>query len=148
MSMRWANKKSDYVEKKKKLYISCPIAGRKYEDAIKSLKKLKGIAEIIFEQEFDVVNNSKLIEVEGLTNELFIEHISDLAKADYFIGTSNCYFHGPWKNCSMEYEIAENIFKIPCYCVRIEDIAEDCCGLEEKILAVDICKSANIPCDF
>ena len=122
----------------KKLYISCPLEGRKYEDAIKTLKKMKSIAEIIFDQEFEVVNSSKLIEVEGLTKELFVEHVDDLMKADYFIGFNDCW--EDWRHCEAELGLAR-MWGIPWHALKLDDVAPDCIEIlrGKREIAMPVC---------
>ena len=73
----------------KKLFISCPMKDRTEENIRKSMEKMHKIAEIIFDQELEVIptyindnppeNNHEAIWYLGKSIEL-------LAQADFYIG--------------------------------------------------------------
>lgn len=108
----------------KKLYISCPIKGRDWKDVVNSFKKMHKIAEIIFEEELEIVNSPRVTELKELCKSDMIDHFTDMSKADYFIGVEGCY-NTPWKNCDIELNLARE-FKIPSTLIGYEYIAEDC----------------------
>ena len=91
---------------KKKLFISCPMKGRTEENIKKSMKKMHQIAEIIFEQELEVIptyiedtppeNNNQAVWYLGKAIQL-------LAEADFFIGVAQTELYG---GCKIESEVA------------------------------------------
>lgn len=89
----------------KKLYISCPAAGRTPENVKKSFDKMHRFAEIMFGQELEVVNKISAKEIQGFDDISDLKGVVDgLSKADYFIGTY-CD-HRIWKRCNVENSIA------------------------------------------
>ena len=114
----------------KKLFISCPVAGRKMEDIRTTINKMQMIAEIVFDQEFEVINLSDCVyDVEGnVANETSVKmvakRIEKLADADYFIGVKGWY-DGRWRHCNIELEIARGHMNIPMYLIDEEIIAPD-----------------------
>lgn len=92
---------------KKKLFISCPMKGRTEENIKKSMEKMHKIAEVIFDQELEVIpsyiehnppaGNNQAIWYLG-------ESIKKMAEADYFIGIQYC--GGRWSGCYIESEVA------------------------------------------
>lgn len=74
----------------KKLFISCPMKGRTKENINKSLEKMHKIAEIIFEQELEVIPNYITEDYTNFDKAKRVRclgtDISRLAVADYFIG--------------------------------------------------------------
>lgn len=92
----------------KKLFISCPMKNRTEENIRKSMEKMHKIAEIMFDQELEVIptfiednppeNTKQPVWYLGKSIEL-------MAEADYFIGIEwNEYFKG----CNAERSIASD----------------------------------------
>ncbi|MBO5025963.1 MAG: hypothetical protein J6C86_07470 [Bacteroidaceae bacterium] len=96
------------IREMKKLFISCPMKGRTEENIRKSMEQMHKIAEIIFDQELEVIptyiednppeNNNQAIWYLGKSIQL-------LAEADYFIGVDYSEFY---KGCSVERTIARD----------------------------------------
>lgn len=109
----------------KKLYISCPVAERNYDDVVKSFTKMHKIAEAVFEQELKVINTASELKVDGeIGISEFAERIKTLSEADYIIGFEYLY-DTPWEHCMREFRIACD-FNIPSYDCKLKDIAPDC----------------------
>ena len=92
---------------KKKLFISCPMAGRSEENIRKTREKMHRIAETVFEEELEVIPSydNKYV-AENVKNEA-VWHlgrsISLMAYADYFIGV---YGKNDLRGCGVENKIA------------------------------------------
>jgi hypothetical protein len=107
----------------KKLFISCPVKGRKIEDVIKTRKKMHAIAEIIFEQELEVIDSVMAREVyDGDSFDSLVHHLNCMKDADYFIGIP-CYGDG-WRDCHNEHDIARD-YGLPAYTVDMRSVAPD-----------------------
>ena len=90
----------------KKIFISCPMKGRTEENIRKSMEKMHRIAEIVFEQELEVIpsyieDNPPQDAQEAIW--YLGKSIQLMAQADYYIGIDySDFFHG----CTIENEIA------------------------------------------
>ena len=107
----------------KKLFISCPMKGRTEEDIRKSMEKMHKIAEIIFEQELEVIPT--YIEdnpPECREQRLWYlgESIKMMARADYFVGP----YYSSYAGCEVE-KMAAELYEVPRTYVHIADIAPD-----------------------
>ena len=108
----------------KKLFISCPMKGRTEENIRKSMEKMHKMAEIIFDQELEVIptyiednppeNSQPGIWYLGKSIEL-------LAGADYFIGVE---WGDIFKGCNIENEIARS-YGIKNAMVNMHDLMPD-----------------------
>ena len=108
----------------KKLFISCPMKGRTEENIKKSIERMHKIAEIIFDQELEVIptyiednppeNNNRAVWYLGKSIEL-------LAQADFFIGVEWCDFY---KGCKVERSVA-NEYGIRSTYVNTYDLMPD-----------------------
>jgi len=116
----------------KKLFISCPMKGRKEEDIKKSFERMHEIAEAIFDEKLEVIDSfveedppaSKSVAVWYLGKS-----IEKMANADYFIGIKNCWsYHG----CSVERAVAD-YYDIPQFLVDLKYAAPDAVKVEETI---------------
>lgn len=108
----------------KKLFISCPMKGRTEENIRKSMEKMHKIAELVFDQELEVIPTyieHKLVETTNDAVWYLGESIKLMSQADYFIGIS--YSHG-FKGCLIENAVAHE-YGIPHYGVDIEYVAPD-----------------------
>lgn len=115
----------------KKLFISCPMKGRTEENIRKSMEQMHKIAEIIFDQELEVIpsyvedkppeNNNKAIWYLGKAIQL-------LAGADYFIGVDYQDF---FKGCAIENEVARS-YGIPSTYVRLHELMPDAVEVERN----------------
>lgn len=115
----------------KKLFISCPMKGRTEENIRKSMEQMHKIAEIIFDQELEVIpsyvedkppeNNNKAIWYLGKSIQL-------LANADYFIGVEyRDFFDG----CVIESDVARR-YDIPSTYVRADELMPDAIEVERN----------------
>lgn len=110
----------------KKLFISCPMKGRTEENIRKTMEKMHKIAEIVFEQELEVIpsyiednppkDNNEAIWYLG-------KSIGLMAQADYFIGVDLSY--GYWTGCGIEAQVASD-YGIPAYTIDIKKLEPDC----------------------
>ena len=115
----------------KKLFISCPVKGRKIEDVIKTRKKMHAIAEIIFDQELEVIDSVQAKEImDGDTFDSLVHHITCMKDADYFIGVH--YYTDIWSDCYLEGQVAYR-YGIPNYMLSIDMIAPDINELEKVL---------------
>ncbi|MBE5928479.1 MAG: hypothetical protein E7267_03780 [Lachnospiraceae bacterium] len=93
---------------KKKLFISCPMKGRTEENIRKSMEKMHKMAEIVFEQELEVIPSYVEDNPPENTNQAIWylgKSVQLLAEADFFIGVDwNEFFKG----CSAERAIARD----------------------------------------
>lgn len=91
---------------KKKLYISCPMKGRTEENIRKSMKQMHQIAEVVFDQELEVIPT--YIEddpPENTKQEIWYigKSIQLLSEADFFIGVGYSDF---FTGCMIENDVA------------------------------------------
>ena len=115
----------------KKLFISCPMKGRTEENIRKSMEKMHKIAEIVFDQELEVIptyiednppeNGNQGIWYLGKSIQL-------LAEADFFIGIEWTDF---FKGCEAERLIARD-YGIRSTFVNVHELMPDACEVERK----------------
>jgi len=110
--------------KMKKLFISCPMRGRKEEDIKKSFERMHEIAEAIFDEKLEVIDS--FIEEnppEGVNPGIWYlgESIKKMADADYFIGLKNCC---KYSGCLFEKYAADH-YDIPSFVIDLEYVAPD-----------------------
>lgn len=117
--------------KMKKLFISCPMKGRTEENIRKSMEKMHKIAEIIFDQELEVIPSY----IEGNppeTNDQRIwylgESIKKMSEADYFIGIS---YSEIYKGCAAERNIARD-YGIRSTYVEMHELMPDAVDIERE----------------
>lgn len=115
---------------KKKLYISCPMAGRCEEAIRHDMDRMHRMAEIVFDQELEVIPS--VIEndpPEGVNWPIWYlgESIKKMAEADYFIGIYADGFHG----CEVEGHVAR-AYGIPCTYLSREALMPDVIELERN----------------
>lgn len=109
----------------KKLFISCPMKGRTEENIRKTMEKMHKIAEIVFDQELEVIPSYIEDDNPIDTNRriwLLGKSIQLLSQADYFIGVE--YTCGDFKGCDIEHSVAMD-YGIPSLFVDIIDLAPD-----------------------
>ena len=92
----------------KKLFISCPMKGRTDENIRKSIEKMHVLAEIIYNQELEVIPT--LIEEDPPENVhepiwYLGQSILMLSEADYFIGIDSRFWQ-KYKGCGIEARVA------------------------------------------
>jgi hypothetical protein len=110
----------------KKLYISCPTKGRKWDDITKTFDKMHKLAEILFDQELEVINTD-LGNLEATDMATLAEHISAMSEADYFVGLDELNWgrEGHWRMCRVECETAM-VYGLDSKFVHMDDVAPDC----------------------
>lgn len=105
----------------KKLFISCPMKGRTEENIRKSKEKMHKIAEVVFEQELEVIP-SYIEDYPPKDSHEAVwylgENIKLLSQADYFIGIEYAY---EYKGCAVERSFAGE-YGIPSYCLPLNFI--------------------------
>ncbi len=116
---------------KKKLFISCPMKGRTEENIRKSMEQMHKIAEIVFDQELEVIssyiednppeNNHQAVWYLGKSIQL-------LSEADFFIGVEYPEF---FKGCYIENIIAREC-GIRSTHVNIRDLMPDAIEVERN----------------
>lgn len=117
---------------KKKLFISCPMTGRTEENIKKSMAKMHKIAEIIFDQELEIIDTYIPNEApEGVNRGVWYlgRSIEMMAEADYFIGV-----HGEWRwtGCNIELDVAD-AYKIPMHLIDVDHLMPDALEALEKV---------------
>lgn len=131
----------------KKLFISCPMKCRTEENIKKSMEKMHKIAEIVFDQELEVIptyieDNPPENGKQGIW--YLGKSIQMMAEADYFIGIEYCDFY---KGCTAEREVAR-IYGIRSTYVNTYELMPDAVEViraeEEKRWAKETC--FPVPC--
>jgi hypothetical protein len=114
----------------KKLFVSCPVAGRKIGDVVTTINKMHKIAEIVFDQELEVIDMSETMFdlggsiVEETSVKTMAERIKYLDEADYFIGLRD-WLGDRWMHCNMERGIVEEHMNIPTCFMDGKHVAPD-----------------------
>lgn len=111
----------------KKLFVSCPMAGRKEENIKESIRKMHEIAEIMLGEKLELID-SYLDEVApaDVNNHglwFLAKSLERMVNADYVIGFAwniTCSKH---KGCEIEMDAAEG-YDIPTFEIRDEDMAK------------------------
>lgn len=113
----------------KKLFISCPVKGRKIEDVYETRKKMHAIAEVIFGEELWAIDSIMAREIiDGDSFESLAHHIACMKEADYFIGIDDnrigytCFANSDSYN---ERKLVDHYNYIQATYVRIEDVCPD-----------------------
>ena len=115
----------------KKLFISCPMKGRTEENIRRSMERMYKLAEIIFDQELEVIpsyiednppKNSKL-DVWYLGRS-----IQMLSEADYFIGID---YSDAFNGCMVERDVARR-YNIPSTYVNMHEFMPDAWEIEKE----------------
>lgn len=122
----------------KKLFISVPMKGRTEENIRKSIERMHKIAEVVFEEELEVIP-SYVEDKPPKDSQQAIwylgESIKKLAEADYFIGIR---WQDHFKGCSIETDIAYK-YGIQSYFVEVE-LFPDAIDIMRK--SYDVCNCA------
>ncbi len=109
----------------KKLFISCPMRGRTEENIKKSMEKMHKLAEIIFDQELEVIPTYIEDNPPEDTRHSRVwylgESIKKLSEADYFIGIE---WAGFYNGCNVESHVAE-CYDIPKYLINAYQFMPD-----------------------
>lgn len=105
----------------KKVFISVPMKGRTNTAIEESIKQMHKIAEVIFGEELEPIDNFFDYEDTGVGNHSIYclgEAIKKMSLADYFIGLDYC---GCFRGCYMEREVA-TVYNIPSYYIHMHNI--------------------------
>ena len=118
----------------KKLFISCPMKGRTEENIKKSVERMHKLAEIIFDEELEVIPS--YIEDNPPEDSKQViwyldKSIQLLAEADYVIGIDYSEFY---RDCNVERDIAY-MYGIPFYGVNARQMFTDIEEIERKMWA-------------
>jgi hypothetical protein len=115
----------------KKLFISCPMKGRTEENIRKSMEQMHKIAEIVFDQELEVIltyieenppeNNNQAVWYLG-------KSIQMMAEADFFIGVD---FSEHFKGCNVERDVARQ-YGIRSTYINMYDLMPDAAEVQKK----------------
>lgn len=123
---------------KKKLFISCPMKGRTEEKIRNSMDRMHKIAEIMFDQELEVIPSY----IPGNAPDACIrpvwylgESIKKMSEADYFIGV--CYTEY-FKGCNAEAQIARS-YGIRSYFVDMHMFMPDAAEIERNQCQATAC---------
>lgn len=108
----------------KKLFISCPMKGRTEENIKKSMEKMHKIAEIVFDQELEAID--QYIDEnppENINKGIWYlgKSLQFLSEADYFIGIQ---YEDFWKGCDTEARVAQS-YGIPSTFVQVRELMPD-----------------------
>lgn len=112
----------------KKLFISCPMKGRSEENIKKSREKMRQLAEIIFDQELEVIPSYVKDNPPSDSKEAVYylgKSLQLLSQADYYIGVDTFNFTG----CYIENQVARG-YHIPSFTVELSIAAPD---VQEKM---------------
>lgn len=74
----------------KKLYISCPVEGRALLSVLHTVKRMHKIAEVLFDEELEYIDNIRVEELTGTDLHDLSRHIEFMAQADYFVYVPDC----------------------------------------------------------
>lgn len=129
----------------KKLFISCPMKGRTEENIRKSMEQMHKIAEIVFDQELEVIpsyiednppeNNNQAVWYLG-------KSIQKLSEADFFIGVDYSEF---FKGCEIERSVARQ-YGIRSTYVNMHDLMPDAVETERNYWQYCEKTCSSMPC--
>ena len=74
----------------KKLYVSCPVEGKALLSVLHTVKKMHKIAEVLFDEELEVIDSVSVSELTGTDLHDLSRHIELMAQADYFVYVPDC----------------------------------------------------------
>lgn len=114
----------------KKLFISCPMRGRTKEAIDKTMDRMHRLAEIIFDQELEVIPtyiSDRKPDTANRSIWYLGESIKMLSDADYFIGVYTDFFKG----CEVE-RVTARAYGIPSYIMGLEHVAVDALEIERE----------------
>lgn len=118
----------------KKLFVSCPMKGRTEENIKKSIEKMHKIAELIFDQELELINSYEPMEElpSSVTNTSVYylgRSIQKMSKADYFIGIID--YSSYYSGCMIEKDVASE-YGIPHTYISMRDMMPDAVEIERN----------------
>ena len=112
----------------KKLFVSCPMAGRKDEDIKTSVAKMHVIAEVMLDEKLELIETFIDDQAPDNVDNHGLWYLGKslmlMANADYFIGFG--YYMDiidGHNGCNIEMEAAE-VYNIPTLLIRDESMAE------------------------
>lgn len=108
----------------KKLFISCPMKGRSDEAIKKSRDKMHKLAELIYEEELEVIDSfipGNAPDTRRVPVWYLGKSIQMMADADYFIGIHGTY---DFKGCHIEETIAAE-YEIPSTFIHYKHVVQD-----------------------
>lgn len=115
----------------KKLFISCPMKGRTEENIRKSMEKMHRIAEIMFDQELEVIPSYIEHKPPQNANQAIWylgESIKKMSEADYYIGIDySDFFHG----CVIENDVSAR-YGLERTFVHVRELMPDVREVEEN----------------
>lgn len=118
----------------KKLFVSCPMKGRTEENIKKSIEKMHKIAEIIFDQELELIHSYEPTigdwpeeDINNYSIYCLGESIKKMSKADFFIGIHE--WSEEFKGCVIEREVARQ-YDIPLTLVSMRELMPDAVEVE------------------
>ena len=122
----------------KKLFISVPMKGRTKEQIRESMRKMHKVAEAVWDEELEVIDNYVAEAVPSVNSEAvwFLgESIKRMADADYFIGVDR--YDKRYRGCNEERMVAID-YGIPCFLINTDSVApdianEDICFKESRV---------------
>lgn len=115
----------------KKLFISCPMKGRTEENIRNSMERMHKMAELVFNQELDVIPSYIEHTPPKDSNQAIWylgESIKMLSEADYFVGVN---YSSVFKGCTAERNIAHS-YGIPSTTVSIREFMPDAYEIERQ----------------
>jgi hypothetical protein len=106
----------------KKLFVSCPMAGREDEDIKNSINKMHQIAEIMLGEKLELINTyiNEVAPADINNHGLWFlgRSLEMMAEADCFIGFDwNCRILDKHKGCELETDAAV-AYDIPTYLIK------------------------------
>lgn len=104
----------------KKLYISCPVEGRALLSVLHTVKKMHKIAEVLLDEELEVIDSVSVSELTGTDLHDLSRHIELMAQADYFVYVPDCED----RTVYLETEIA-NAYNIKMASISSKYVVED-----------------------
>ena len=128
----------------KKLFISCPMKGRTEENIRKSMEQMHKIAEIVFDQELEVIPSyvHNVPETKNTAIWCLGKAIQFLADADYFIGIE---YNDFFKGCMIENEVVR-AYGIRSTFVKLYEMMPDAIEIERKHWeTLEKCEYASTP---
>ena len=129
----------------KKLYVCCPVKGREWKNVVDSFEKMKKIAEIVFEEELEIINPPLAMELKDVTLHDMARHLMNMAEADYFVGIGD-WTGDRWKNIDTELELAV-YYDIKRVMLEAESICPDIIKIRDNHLNTPVCSTAEVVSD-
>ena len=125
----------------KKLFICCPTDGRELTNIINTRDRMHRIAEAMFDQELDVINDYPVYVPEDITGRkqtayIYGKEVVEIAHADYFIGIYDSIY---FEDCS-DLAVIARACDIPTTYVSVFDIAPDAVDIASREFVENHCK--------